>query len=175
MPVPHPVKALKDSVPPRRAVGNSETNFKSRAGLSITTGTITQGSKHRYQFRGWFTHWDRYTRVTADREIETELKDVDRIRANRCTQLCPGSPFGTSHSHNIIYYSLPADSPPSRKETPRWRVLYRIAQQLLHCARCWSFSQKIETAKPSRLCCLLCRISCELAGCVHQPKSTIVG
>jgi hypothetical protein len=78
-------------------------------------------------------------------KIETELKDVDRIRANRCTQLCPGSPSGASHSHNTIYYSFPADSPPSRKEAPRWRVLYRITRQLLH-RRCGSFSQKIETA-----------------------------
>ena len=30
-------------------------------------------------------------------KIETDLKDVDRIRANRCTQLCPGSPYGASH------------------------------------------------------------------------------
>ncbi len=79
-------------------------------------------------------------------KIEPELKDVDRIRANRCTQLCPGSPSGASHSHNSIYYSFPADSPPSRKEAPRWRVLYRITRQLLHRARCGSFSQKIETA-----------------------------
>ncbi len=54
-------------------------------------------------------------------KIETELKDVDRIRANRCTQLCPGSPSGASHSHKTIYYSFPADSPPSRKEAPRWK------------------------------------------------------
>jgi hypothetical protein len=81
--------------------------------------------------------------------IETELKDVDRIQANRCTQLCPGSPFGASHSHNTIYYSFPADSLPSRKEAPRWRVLYRITRQLLHRARCGSFSQKIETANPA--------------------------
>ncbi len=68
-------------------------------------------------------------------KIETELKDVDRIRANRCTQLCPGFPSGASHSHSTIYYSFPADSPPSRKEAPRWRVLYRINRQLLHRAR----------------------------------------
>ncbi len=79
-------------------------------------------------------------------KIETELKDVDRIRANRCTQLYPGSPSGASHSHNTIYDSFPADSPPSRKEAARWRVLYRITRQLLHHARCGSFSQKIETA-----------------------------
>jgi hypothetical protein len=107
-------------------------------------------------------------------KIETELKDVDRIRANRCMQLCPGSPSGASHSHNTVYYSFPADSPPSRKEAPRWRVLYRITRQLLHRARYGSFSQKIETAscaKPANPKCfmLLCRISCELAGCVHQP------
>ncbi len=107
-------------------------------------------------------------------KIETELKDVDRIRANRCTQLCPGSPSGASRAHNTIYYSFPADSPPSRKEAPRWRVLYRITRQLLHRARCGSFSQKIETAswaKPAnpKYFMLLCRISCELAGCVHQP------
>jgi hypothetical protein len=77
-------------------------------------------------------------------KIETELKDVDRIRANRCTQLCPGSPSGASHSHNTIYYSYPADSPLSRKEAPRWRVLYRITRQLLHLARCGSFSQKLK-------------------------------
>jgi hypothetical protein len=64
-------------------------------------------------------------------KIETELKDVDRIRANRCTQLCPGSPSGASHSHSTIYYSFPADSPPSRKEAPRWRVLNRKTRQLL--------------------------------------------
>jgi hypothetical protein len=79
-------------------------------------------------------------------KIETELKDVDRIRANRWTQLCPRSTSGESQSHNTIYYSFPADSPPSRKEAPRWRVLYRITRQLLHCARCGSFSQKIEIA-----------------------------
>ncbi len=79
-------------------------------------------------------------------KIETELKDVDRIRANRCKQICQGSPSGASHSHNTINYSFPADSPPSRKEAPRWRVLYRISRQLLHRARCGIFSQKIVTA-----------------------------
>jgi hypothetical protein len=78
-------------------------------------------------------------------KIETELKDVDRIRANRSTQLCPGSTSGASHSHNTIYYSFPADSPPSRKEAPRWRVLYRITRQLLHRARCGSFSQSASS------------------------------
>jgi hypothetical protein len=34
-------------------------------------------------------HWDRYTRVTPDRE-------------NWCPQNCPGCPSGASHSHNII-------------------------------------------------------------------------
>ncbi len=73
-----------------------------------------------------------------------------------------------------IYCSFPADSPRSRKEAPRWRVLYRITRQLLHHARCGSFSQKMETAswaQPANPKCfiLLCRISCELAGCVHQP------
>ncbi len=107
-------------------------------------------------------------------KIETELKDVDRIPANRCAQLCPGSPSGASQSHNTIYYSFPADSPPSRKEARRWRVLYWITRQLLHRARCGSFSQKIETASwanPANPKCfiLLCRISCELAGCVQKP------
>jgi hypothetical protein len=46
-------------------------------------------------------------------KIKTELKDVDRIRANRCTQLCPGS-------HHILF--PPCRQPPSRQETPRWRV-----------------------------------------------------
>jgi hypothetical protein len=45
-------------------------------------------------------------------KIETELKDVDRIRAYRCTQLCPGCPSGASRSHNTIYYYPTADSPP---------------------------------------------------------------
>ena len=51
-------------------------------------------------------------------KIETELKDVDRIRANRCTQLCSGSPSEASHSHNTIYYSFPADSPPQERKLP---------------------------------------------------------
>ncbi len=89
-------------------------------------------------------------------KIETELKDVDRIRAYRCTQLCPGCPSGVSHSHNIIYYFFPADSPPLR-------ILYRITRQLLHRARCGSFNQKIETAswaKPANPECfiLLCQL-----------------
>ncbi len=115
------------------------------------------------------------------------MRDHDRIRANRCSQLCPGSPSGPSHSHNIIYYSHPANSPPSRKETPRRRVLYRITRQLLHRARYGvlvrkKFRQLIRWAKKlanPKCFILLCRISCELAGCVHQPivssESTIVG
>jgi hypothetical protein len=78
--------------------------------------------------------------------IKTEVRDDDRIRAYKCTQQHPGCPSGASPSHNIIYYSTPADKSPSRKEAPRWRVLYRITRQLLHHARCGSFSQKIETA-----------------------------
>jgi hypothetical protein len=65
-------------------------------------------------------------------KIETEVSDDDRIRAHRCTQHHPGCPYGASPSHNIIYYSTPADRSPSKKETPRWRVLYRITRQLLH-------------------------------------------
>ncbi len=95
-------------------------------------------------------------------KIETELKDVDRIRAYRRTQLCPGCPSGASHSHNTIYYYPTADSPPLRI-LPRWRVLYRITRQLLYRARCGSFSQKIETAswaKPANPKCfiLLCQL-----------------
>jgi hypothetical protein len=42
-------------------------------------------------------------------------------------------------------------NPPSKKETPIWRVLYRITRQLLH-FRCGSFSQEIETANnPAQL------------------------
>jgi hypothetical protein len=55
------------------------------------------------------------------------------------------------HTHNIKNYSTPANSPPSRKETPRWRVLYRITRQLLQRVRCGSFSQKIETAQAAQL------------------------
>ncbi len=43
-------------------------------------------------------------------KIETELIDVDRIRANRCTQLCPGSPSEASH---ILF--LPCRQPPLKK------------------------------------------------------------
>jgi hypothetical protein len=52
-------------------------------------------------------------------KIETEVSDDDRIRAHRCTQHHPGCPSGVSPSHNIIYYSTPADRSPSKKETPR--------------------------------------------------------
>jgi hypothetical protein len=55
-------------------------------------------------------------------KIETEVSDDDRIRAYRCTQLCPGSPSGASHSHNIIYYSIPADSPPQERKLPDGEV-----------------------------------------------------
>jgi hypothetical protein len=53
--------------------------------------------------------------------------------------------------HTISYTipprdSTPADMSPSKKETPRWTVLYRITRQPLHCGRGGSFSQKIETA-----------------------------
>ena len=51
-------------------------------------------------------------------KIETELKDVNRIRANRCTQLCPGCPSGASRSHNTIYYYPTADSPPQERKLP---------------------------------------------------------
>jgi hypothetical protein len=80
-------------------------------------------------------------------KIETEVEDVDRIRAYRCTQLCPGCPSEASHSHNIIYYFHPADSPPSRI-IPRWRVLYWITRQLLHCVRYGSFSHKLRQLTP---------------------------
>jgi hypothetical protein len=97
-------------------------------------------------------------------KIETELKAVDRIRAYRCTQLCPGCPSGASHSHTTIYYYPTADSPPLRI-LPRWRVLYRITRQLLHRARCGSFSQK-QLAELSRLTPSVsyCSVSYTLAG-----------
>ncbi len=47
-------------------------------------------------------------------------------------QYCPGFSSGASHSHNIRYYSPSADRSPSKKETPRRTVLYRITRQLLH-------------------------------------------
>ncbi len=98
-----------------------------------------------------------------------------------CAQLCPGCPSEASHSHNIIYYFHPADSPPSRI-IPRWRVLYWITRQLLHYVRCGSFSHKLRQLTPlskadpanPRCFILLCGISC-----VHQPnvssESTMVG
>jgi hypothetical protein len=44
-------------------------------------------------------------------KIETELKDVDRIRAYRCTQLCPGCPSGAS-IHTIPYSITPLPTAP---------------------------------------------------------------
>ncbi len=102
--------------------------------------------------KGWTTEIDTLE-YHQTKKIETEVKDVDRIRAPRCTQRCPGCPSGASHLHNIRYYSPPCRQPPppSRKGTPRWRVLYRITRQLLHRVRCGNFSQKIETANPAQL------------------------
>ncbi len=39
-----------------------------------------------------------------------------------------GIPFTQYH---VLYYSTPADRSPSKMETPRWRVLYRISRQFL--------------------------------------------
>jgi hypothetical protein len=51
-------------------------------------------------------------------KIETELKDVDRIQANRCTQLCPGSPSG--HPIHTIPYTIPSlpTAPPQERKLP---------------------------------------------------------
>ncbi len=72
----------------------------------------------------------------------------------------PGWPPGASHSHNIMYYSPTADSPPSKKETPRWRVLYRTTRQLLHRVSTASFES--------------CRVhaSTGISGCSSQAQST---
>ncbi len=68
--------------PPSRTLHVTQTQSYRRRGKSIEIDTL------EYQ---------------QAEKIETELKEVDRIRANRCTQLCPGSPSGASHSHNTIY------------------------------------------------------------------------
>jgi hypothetical protein len=62
-----------------------------------------------------------------------EVRDDDRIRkhAGVCNIIGVyfwGIPFTQYH----ILSPPPASRPPSRKETPRWRVLYRITRQLLH-------------------------------------------
>jgi hypothetical protein len=77
-------------------------------------------------------HRDRYYRVTADRENETEVREDDRIRKHTGVRTFSRVSFWASHSNNIIYYSPPANRPHSKKETSRWRVLYRITRQLLH-------------------------------------------
>jgi hypothetical protein len=83
--------------------------------------------------------------------IETEVRANDRIRAHRCTQHHPGCPSGASPSHNIIYYSTPADRSPSKKETPRWTVLHRITRQLLHLSDAGVLVRKFRQANPAQL------------------------
>ncbi len=53
-------------------------------------------------------------------------------KAYRCMQHYRG--FLLGHPIHTILYTIPppASRPPSRKETPRRRVLYRITRQLLH-------------------------------------------
>ncbi len=109
------------------------------------------------------------------------MRDDDRIRANRCTQLL-GHPI-----HTILYTipTLPTAPPQERKlpegefctepgssfTVPDAGVLVRKLRQLT----------PLSDAKPANPKCfmLLCRISCDLARCVHQPivssESTIVG
>jgi hypothetical protein len=67
-------------------------------------------------------HWDRYTKQQTEK-IETEVKDVDRIRAYKCTRYATlsrvsfwGIPFTQYH---ILF--PPADRPFSKKETPLFK------------------------------------------------------
>jgi hypothetical protein len=70
-------------------------------------------------------------------KIETEVKDVnDSIGYRKHTgvrnivqRFLLGCPV---HTISYMYYSPSADRPPSKKETPRGRVLNRITRQLLH-------------------------------------------
>ncbi len=156
-------------------------------GVGAANGWVRGVQQRRLRLRGRervrdhgqvrLDHRDRYTRVTADTEkIETEVKDVDRIRkhiqvdatlsrvsfwvyshdpsiwSQRGTKvICPDfqpmrvseepvcidifrqnpvftslhlkSPmsyrlWGISHSHNIIYYYPPANSPPPQRKLP---------------------------------------------------------
>jgi hypothetical protein len=80
-------------------------------------------------------------------KIETELKDVDtskQVYAALSRVSFWGIPF--TQYHILFLPCRQPPPPPSRKEALRWRVLYRITRQLLHRARCESFSKKIETA-----------------------------
>ena len=58
------------------------------------SSSFTHKSKH---------HWDIYSRYQTEK-IETEVEDVDRIRAYRCTQLCQG--FLLRHPIHIISYTI---------------------------------------------------------------------
>jgi hypothetical protein len=67
-------------------------------------------------------------------KIETEVKDVDRVQKHTGVRNTVQGVLLRHPIHTISYtiYSPTAESPPSKKETPRWRVLYRITRQLLH-------------------------------------------
>jgi hypothetical protein len=75
-------------------------------------------------------------------KIETELNTSMGYEQTGARSFVQGLLLGHP-IHTIPYTFFPADSPLSRKEAPRWTVLYRITRQLLHRARCGSFSQKI--------------------------------
>ncbi len=99
-------------------------------------GALMMWVTHRVHILVEMNPQDRYTRVTADRENwNWDERRRNDMKAYRCTQHCPcpGCPSVASHSHYIIYYSPTGESPPSKKETSRWTVLYRIIWQLLHC------------------------------------------
>jgi hypothetical protein len=63
----------------------------------------------------YYNHRDRYTRVTADREIETEVRDVDRIRIRKVYASCPGRHLGGNKSspvrHKYMLYPAAFSSP----------------------------------------------------------------
>ncbi len=76
-------------------------------------------------------------RVTVTEKIETEMRDDNRIRKHKGVRnIIQGVLLG--HPLHTISYT-PADRSPSKKETHRWTVLYRITRQLLHRLRTASF------------------------------------
>jgi hypothetical protein len=140
-------------------------------------GNHTQHPVHKFKKKIPHIYWEIQNGAVAKSYINN---GHPIYKGNICVYIS-GFPSEASNSHKFVYYSHPADSPPSRI-IPRWRVLYWITRQLLHRVRCGSFSHKMrqltllslaDQANP-RCFILLCGISC-----VHQPivssESTIVG
>jgi hypothetical protein len=67
-------------------------------------------------------------------KIEMEVRDDDRIQKHTGVRNIIGVSFwGIPFTqYHLIFPPPPCQQAPSRKETPRWRILYRITRQLLH-------------------------------------------